>query len=445
MSSPTGIKSRQSLKSSGRSRRDRLWFLVRRGGALTLELSLIATSAFVPFALGFSASHRDDSSSAFQASLVPLNPVLASTETAIAQIFALPKPKDPQRVLPITNALWWGAIVAPLCVTGLQWYLLGKTGKTPGKVIFRLQVVDAAGMPPGLARAVLRELVMRWGLTLGGAYGIWFYIGAVPDLSILAAIAGFLMMTDGICTLIDPQSRTLHDLLAGTKVQGATERLRSVQPVRSQRLKWPTTALVNSTTDLAHWENHHRPPIKKALPRSDVFNSAIACVAIIATTVAGVQIYVQQQTNWRQQQQLEQQRLSALMNQFAPDSRQGAILALGSFNQPDAPLQWLSDQLGVETDPQMSEAIAQALVTAGPNALPYLHRLNQGLKNDLDSFQVAGTGEQIAQILRRQQVTQRAIAKILLIYAGQIHPFDLSHLDLSRNLRNAAPFTLVLT
>lgn len=95
------------------------------------------------------------------------------------------------------NLSWWvvAAPIAGLVAQGLHWMDLTVNGTTIGKRLFRLRVVDAdTGAPGGWFQVVLiRELV---------------YLGV--GWTVLPFIVGWL----------DPEQRTLHDWIAGTRVVG---------------------------------------------------------------------------------------------------------------------------------------------------------------------------------------------------------------------------------
>jgi uncharacterized RDD family membrane protein YckC len=65
-------------------------------------------------------------------------------------------------------------------------------GKTPGKAVLRLRVVDQNGRKPNLARSLLRGLVLSLSLCL-----LFFPL---------------------LCAFLTPQRRAIHDLMAGTFV-----------------------------------------------------------------------------------------------------------------------------------------------------------------------------------------------------------------------------------
>jgi len=142
--------------------------VTRRCAAVVVEVSLVAASALIPYSIGWYAKEHST------AEPVPLNPMLASTQEAIAKTLAYPlREQLTQPIAPLTNLFWCGALVIPVVVTGWQVYLLGKTGKTTPKRWFGVQVVTAYGAPPGMIRAIWREAVGRWGLPISMAYLLW--------------------------------------------------------------------------------------------------------------------------------------------------------------------------------------------------------------------------------------------------------------------------------
>ena len=92
--------------------------------------------------------------------------------------------------------------------------VLAGSGTTPGKRALGLRVVDPRGGPPGLRRALVREMA------LDGLRSARLFLppGVRPPpwpATLLLAAAG---MVDGLWALADAQGRALHDILAGTRV-----------------------------------------------------------------------------------------------------------------------------------------------------------------------------------------------------------------------------------
>lgn len=474
MASPTikTSKSREASRSFPLRLRLALPLVTRRCAAVVFEVSLVAASALIPYSIGWYAKEHSTTET------VPLNPVLASTQEAIAKTLAFPL-RDPlnRDVAPLTNLFWCGTLVLPVVVTGWQLYLLGKTGKTTPKAWFGVKVVTAYGEPPGLIRAVFREGVGRWGLPVGTAYLLWRYTGAFPDGGILLVLSGLMLLLESGFSLFNPRRRTLHDKLAGTYVLDAA---RSVSPyveqshtaysprqdqsvtlevesdwqspdqevATGQRIERTVTTIVITPKQKPHrplnlwfWMRQH--------PGLTLLIIAFGSMASVLGTFVGTQIYIQSQANRREFKKQDNQVFLALVKQLssfgqnAIPERQGAILALARLDDArTVPL--LVDLLGQEKIPTLIDAIQQALVSNGVKALPALQRLNQSLQNDLETLQRRGTPGERQLVAWRQRATNRAIAKILTIYANQLHNADLSRTNLSQIGTGTAQFTLVL-
>ncbi len=453
----------------------------RRLSAWTIEVSLIVVSSAIPWSLGQQANH------AFKGTPVPLNPVVVATQETIAQTLAIPRRQPDRLVAPLTNLLWSSALLLPLLVVGWQLHALGKTGQTLPKRWLGLQVVDAAGMPPGLARSLLRELGGRWGVPVGMAYLVWRYTGAFPDLLILILLIGALMTVAGSVALSDRHRRTVHDRLAGTYVLGANTNQRRRNPAPNQPTRqWQYTVpgypqitvdtinTADPTAATADWRDLQEQaaitsiilapeiPRRQGLwawmrqhPGLTLLIVLLSSLTAVLGTVVGTQFYIQGQTNQRELQNQGNEVFLTLVRLLSPtsdagtDERQEAILALGALNaggqvrEPRA-MPLLVDLLSQETQAPLMETLHQALVSTGPPALPYLHRLNRTLRNDLSSLRFTAEQEAQALTLTRLQATQRAIAKILVLYSGQIHNLDLSQVNLSQTVSPLAQFTLNL-
>ncbi|HEY9690206.1 MAG TPA: RDD family protein, partial [Coleofasciculaceae cyanobacterium] len=187
-------------------------FWWRRAGAWAVEMTLIAASAGLPFAIGQSAR------TALEGPPVPLNPVLSGIEETAAKTFAIPPHLRPTAVAPMTNLFWSGALVLPLTLGGLQLFLLATTGQTSPKAWFGVKLTDDRGQAPGLGRVLVREGVGRWGVPLGTAYAIWRASGAYPDLSILLGLTLLALAAESGTALLDPRGRSWRDRLAKTQM-----------------------------------------------------------------------------------------------------------------------------------------------------------------------------------------------------------------------------------
>jgi uncharacterized protein YjbI with pentapeptide repeats/uncharacterized RDD family membrane protein YckC len=471
MASPTMKNGVNLPNRSLKARLQQLPFVTRRCAAWAVEVSLVAASALVPYSLGVYATQHSTTE------LVPLNPILARTEEAIAKTLAIPLPDQSRRqVAPLTNLFWWGALIAPLVVGGWQLYLLGKTGQTLPKRWLGIRVVSADGTPPGLGRVFLREGVGHWGLPVGSAYLIWRYAGAFPDLTLLIGLTGLMLLAESATLWFDPQRRSLHDKIAGTfmlkgsqplrtQTQGTvrTQPLRRGQPLRlevestwtegeeegepSQKRQAKLTTIVLTPESaprrlpLWYWMRQH--------PGFTLLLVAFVCMTSILGTFVGTQVYIQSQANRREFNSQKNQVFLALVKQLsatssnAPEERRGAILALATLEDPRA-VPFLIDLLSQETRDELIDTLQQAIVSSGSQALPPLQRLNQSLTNDLKALRGRDNPEELRLVALRQRASQRAIAKILTLYNSQVHTADLSRVDLSSNSTTPAPFTLVL-
>ena len=450
---------RRSINQPSRLGQQRLRpLLIRRCAAWTVEVSLVIASAVVPLTIGVYVNSTSTSAR------VPLNPVLATTEQAIAKALDLPTVDSKRNVAPLTNLFWSAALLAPIVLTSWQFYLLTKTGSTSPKRWLGVRVVTATGNPPSVTRLVMREGVGRWGLPLLIAYLLWRYSGAFPNLTMLAGLTGLTMLGEGIGLFQRRSHRALHDLLAGTYVMDVTRT--SLTPLssngesldqpsrRETNYRWTDgdedaviSALVltpeptKQQSGVWRWMRHH--------PRLTLLLVALFNVAAVLGGLVSTQIYIQTQANQRSLQQQRSQQFLVLVKQLSPKSsatleeRRGAILALGTLNDQQA-AEFLVSLLGQDSGGGLLDVVQQSLVNTGPRAIPDLQRLNQSLSNKLESLRYNITPDRQALRVKRLQATQRAIAKILVIYSGKAHTLDLSRTDLGQTVASPTPFTLVL-
>ncbi len=444
------VKSARESKPPGKVKVNPVKLFPRRLAAATVELALMAVSALVPVGIGWHGTKY------LNVQAVPLNPALVTLESAIARSLALPSTCTPPRgrsctrlVPPLVNFLWTIGPIAALIVSIWQLYLLGLTGQTLPKRWLRLQVVTDSGEAPGFGRALVREGVGRWGIPLTSAYLIWLVTGAVPDLAILGVTIALMVAFDGLWSYFDPKYRTLHDRLAGTWVRSSRHSIsgpsRKMNSSNSKQVgiqlegTAPIELIAESNRASAQgWDSIRLPGRgKKALA------VAVGLAAILGTFVT-TQIYIQSQENARNQAAREQEKFLTWVRQLAPNERQGAILGLASLDNPEAQFQILADMLALETDPAQINVLQQALVSSGGRSLPYLQKLNQATRTELDSLRYSTNQEELEGVHLRLQATQRAIAKLLQLYSTQFGPLDLSRTHLGQITTETAPFTLVL-
>lgn len=442
MASPTAPGGINQPDPSWQTQSKQMPLLVRRCGAWVVEISLVATSALVPFSIGALVNR--------EAQTVPLNPSVAAASETVFRTLGIPVRDRNPRVAPLTNLFWSGALMAPAVLAVWQLFLLARTGQTLPKRWFGVKVVKMSGNPPGFGRVLIRESLGRWGVPLGFAYGVWRLSGAFPDLIILGGLSGLAMLVDGAFAWRD-RGQAGHDRLANTLVVNARSNELSTNPVKSQ--DWteedaeiaalvltPETGAKENAT-LWNWIRQH--------PGIIVLTVTIGSAGLILTLFVGTQVYIQSQTNLRDSRQRNDELFVALVNKLSPTSgngtagRRSAILALGTVEDSRAvPL--LADLLAQEDSRTILDAIQQALVSTGPKALPYLQRLNQALSNDLESLRFGGKTPERELAASRQRTVQRAIGKILTLYSSQLNGADLSRTDLGQSPAGSAQFTLVL-
>lgn len=450
MSGPT-VGRRASSLSPQRGRLRRMPLILRRCGAWALEVSLLVASGWIPYELGRQAMVQSGAGSA------PLLAPVAQADQAIAQTLALPRHDRPQVVPPATNLLWSAALVMPAAIATWQLWRLAKTGQTLPKSWLNVRVVNRLSEPPGLGRALIREGISRWSLPLGLAYFLWRYSWAFPSLGWLTGLAAIAVLSESFSARFHRQRRALHDRLAGTYVVNGAGLAGGSAPTpaaRSTDEEWrnaevwdPEGAIVASVVF-----SPEQPPEASGLwwwmrrhPGLTLLLVALSASAAVLGTFVGTQVYIQGQANWRADRQRYDEKFLQLVNQATTptslEAQRGAILALGTLDNPDA-VQVLADLLSQEEEPVLIEAIQQALVSTGGRSLPYLRRLNQSTQNDLAALNRAD-GDRVRAIALRQQATQRAIAKLLTLESGQLREGDLSRVNLAES-GTPAPFTLVL-
>lgn len=450
----------------GQQKLQPLPLVTRRFAAWTIEVSLIAISGLVPFSIGTYVKSN------LAGELVPLNPVLAVTQEAIAITLARPAEQSDvfskgevlRRVPPLTNMLWSVALIAPIGVTFWQLYLMAKTGSTLPKRWFGVRVVTASGTVPGIRRVLLREGIGCWGLPLSIAYLLWYFSSGFPSISVLVGLSGLMVFGEGTSARFSRQRRCFHDRLVGTYVVDANRTFRPFAARSSasvsQTLMQPNKSYppqIDSSTYYANtklvipaatkqrrscwkWMRQH--------PSVTLLLVSLSSMATVLATLVGTQIYIQTQKNHREFQQYKSEQFIALLKQLNADptkldERQKAVLAMGTLDNPQS-LQLLVDLLGQESTTELINSIQQALASTGPKALPYLHTLNQSLSNEINSRRYTSTPQELELLEERLLATQKAIANILSIYSGKLNDVDLGRSNLGQTLNDAGAFNLVL-
>jgi uncharacterized protein YjbI with pentapeptide repeats/uncharacterized RDD family membrane protein YckC len=433
--------------------------LTRRFAAWTVEVSLVAVSALVPYGIGaYLETHS-------QAERVPLNPPLASVEEAIAQTLALPRQQEQHQVPPLTNVCWWLALATPVALSAWQLHLFAKTGRTTPKYWLGIRVVNASGRSPGLGPVILREGAGKWGLPLGTAYLLWRYSWAFPNLGLLVGLAAGMAIAGGGWLFFNPRRRAFHDCLAATVVvDGRRSVAAAAQRKRSQRVCVPSQAVSVEVAPYPASTSGYLLPARvnpvvlassaqeqgfnlwlwmRRHPGTTLLIFALAGMTGVMGTFVATQIYIQSQADRRQFQQENNAAFLALVNQLGAsatdptEQRQSVILALARLDDPRA-VALLVDLLGQESNPALIDTLQQAIASTGIRSLPALRKLNQALSNQLRA------GSQQPLIALRLGASKQAIAKQLTLYSGQLGHSRLERVDLSRVEAGEGKFSLFL-
>ncbi len=442
MTSPTvssDINNSNNSDASWQLQSKQLPIWVRRCGAWVTEVSLIVVSGTVPFYLGQLGNLGNKS--------VPLNPIVTTTTEVIAKILGLPLRNSYQKVTPLANLFWSGAVLAPIVIVGWQLYLLAITGQTSPKRWFEIRVVAALGTSPGWKKTLIREGLGKWGLPMGTAYLLWHLTGAFPALEVLLALTGLVLLGDTVLFRFSKLHRTGHDQLGNTFVVDARSGKLEYNPFSFDDAQTETSVATMVLTNNKSTTFYLWPWIKKHPGITFVTVTTIGIVSILGT-IFGTHVYIQHQTNWREFKQQDNDMFLALVDKLSltateTSQRRVAVLALGSTKDPRA-IPLLVDLLGQENQPSIVDGIQQSLVSIGPKVLPELRHLNQALKNEQDSLSYGGSNQEQLLVSLRLRATQKAIAKVLKVYSGSVKDSDLSGVDLGQRTSGQASFTLII-
>ena len=426
---------------------------LRRLLAWGLEVGLLLGSAIVPWGIGQAVRQYSEQER------VPLNPVTKTLQNAVAPVLGIPKHRLVTEVPPLTNVLWFGAILAPIGLAGSQLHRLARTGKTSPKAWLGLQVVSLNYPVPGYGRTWLREIVGRWGLPLTGAYIIWIGCGAFPQLPLLGGIVLVCLLAEGFTGQTNPARRAFHDYLSGTRVvllRGGQIPFK-YHPVAPQPLTlWtnhgpdrsPVTQEEGGLTALVLVPEDSSKAGPSTSRRRWMLNIflGLALLGTIAVPVLIGLLWFQRQSQPLEVAEGERQDRLFLalvenlsLNAETFSDKQAAALALASTQDPRA-VTLLVDLLAQTGDPGLLETIQQALVTIGSPAIPHLLGLNLTLSNDV----IALPPEQRLIPQLRLRTVKRTLAKILVLHSGDLNKVDLRGANLGYVIESPDAFTLVL-
>ena len=435
----SGINNNPEASWHLKSKQLPMW--VRRCGAWATEISLILVSGTVPFWLGQLGNIGNKS--------VPLNPAVAKTKEVIANTFGIPLRNRYQKVTPLANLLWSTALLTPAVIISWQLFLLATTGQTLPKRWFEVRVVAALGNSPGWKKTLIREGLGKWGFPMGTAYLIWRMTGAFPSLGILFFLGGLTSCIDIYFVRFNKLGRTGHDKLGNTFVIDARSGQLDSNPFNLSDTNRKTSIATIVLSEKKSESFHLWSWMRKNPGVTWLIVTSVGIVSVLGT-IFGTHVYIQNQANWREFKQQDNDMFLALINKLSltsnePQQRRVSVLALGSTQDPRA-IPLLVDLLAQEKEPSILDGIQQSLVSAGPTVLPELRRLNQALKNDLESLSYGSNTKEQVLVSLRIRATQKAIAKILKVYSGSLslRDINLSGVDLGQITSTPASFTLIL-
>jgi uncharacterized protein YjbI with pentapeptide repeats/uncharacterized RDD family membrane protein YckC len=432
---------------------------LRRLLAWSLEFGILASSIVVPWSMGELARRQEATVQ------VPLNPMSRVVQGIVARAVGLPKSQLVETVPPLTNGLWFMAIVLPTALVGGQLYSLARTGKTWPKAWLGLRVIHVDGSPPGLQAVLIREVVGRWGLPLAASYGLWIGCGAFANLPVLGGLALLCLLAEGMTGQTNASRRAFHDYLASTKVIW----LKGGQmPVKYRPSDDPDWSIQDA---YARLPNRHRQMLAITQEKSGGLTSIVLAPvdqgldsdapwpwqryargvglgilggAVVLLAMAGLGLSRRQPVPSTALGENSDDLFLALVENLSLNAdsftdKQAAALALASTQDPRG-VTLLVDMLAQTGDPALMETIQQALVTIGPAAIPHLQRLNLTLANDV----LALPPDQKMVPLMRQRTVKRTLAKILLLHSGSFEGIDLNGTNLGYVIESPDAFTLVL-
>jgi uncharacterized protein YjbI with pentapeptide repeats/uncharacterized RDD family membrane protein YckC len=405
--------------------------------AWSLEVTLLVGSIGIPTALGQQVQNRAENPQQ------TVSPALRVVQHQVGRLLALPRRSLPERVTPLTQLLWSGAVGLPLVLVGVYVYGLSRRGSSGPKRWLGLQVVTLQGYVPGWRRVLLREGLGRWGLPLVLAYGVWRISGGFPmSLALLGWGAGALVL-ENLTGLLNRSRRPWHDGLAGTCVvdrqTGAMVRLAA---------QWHQGEAhpANAPGALAWAEEHGgltavvlEPP-QSGGRRWSPWWVAIALLLGTGLGAGGYGLW-QRQTTQGTNQELFMGLVATLTDPDADDlARRLAVLTLGSV-QDDRAIPLLVDLIAQADDPATLDALRQALVNRGPAALPALKRQNQRLSRELAT---TTDGDRRLMLTAQLQTLNQVVMEVVALAGDRIPSLDLSGLYLGALTQGQNDFVLAL-
>ncbi len=385
--------------------------LPRRCLAWGLEVAILAGSAALPTALG-NAFYGQVSHQGRLSQAPALAPALAWSQFQVARWLGR-SPRTLPRQAPLwIQGLWALGFLGPSCLAGVYLYTLHQRGRWGPKAWLGLSVTHFGPSPLGWGRVVRREVVGRWGLPLGLAYGLWRLSGTFPNPWAWATFTLGTVTALGSRALWHPQGRTWADELGGTWVVQASPGPEGEDP--------EIPVFFPRLMPSGHNRNGHSPGGQGwrwgAL--------ALGVAGVLGSAAWGGYGLWQQQRTATANQALFTAVVATLTNPEAgPEAQRTAILALGGISDPQV-ITFLVDLLAQGDSGEMVAALQQALVNQGIAALPVLGRLNQALTRELGN---PGPGNTVTSLRERLRGVNWVVNQIL----AEADPAAIAWLDLS--------------
>ncbi|WP_346293609.1 pentapeptide repeat-containing protein [Sphaerothrix gracilis] len=424
---------------------------LRRLLAWSLETAFIVSGACVPLALSHLMPPQLSEKTAVE------SPLIRRLQTASRWLLLQPRPNSIAPV-PVTDLLLETlAVLAPVAIASGQIYQLSRSGQTWPKRWLNLRVTTPMGQSPSWQQAAQRELIGRWGVAFLVAYGIWRWSGLFPNLRYLLGLTLMALLGEGGLAYFSLQERALHDSLAGTQVldrRTLVPALPAAQPpprLYGQNVGTAYSLVRQEESGLTSvvFSSPLAPQVElvEQVRRSPLLSFSIL---ILGGLVLLVSVAVGSQVRWPSKTGETAERRDPLFANLVETlialpsdrlaQRQTTILAIAN-SQDSRRFAFLADLLAESNNPALVETIQQGLVSIGPEVLPHLHRLNLSLDNDLAALRDSA---QYPTILKKQQAVKRAIAKILVLYSGELNQANLSQVNLERVEGEVGSFQLVL-
>lgn len=464
----------------------------RRLVAWSLEVSLVAISAAVPWALGqyVLVTERTvltppmEKTTAEQVMVtsdldyvdgsVTLNPIVQYVQKGWAHVIQIPPHQLPHNVPRLTNIFWSVALITPVFVTVGQFVQLSSTGCTWARRWLGVQIISTLNERLHPRQILVRELV-RWGLPCAVVGGITLVLG-ISLGPWTPVVIGVLVITEGM-TAAAFGKRAWHDHIAKTRVTRAiagylpmvrkalvssasgSESLNSNLTSQGN----PVVQLYGETANDDDWwlmEADGELTSVVLLPRSYLAqkSSAPGEQLVLSTSVSDqrgwwvvggmllactIGFGLGRATQVPATVQTDNDAFLEFAQQFMQFQSSGdhnnAVLMLAQVDDPRIP-HYLTDLLSQSSQPETLAALQQALVSQGLDSLPFLLVLSRILESDLQQ----PLDRDIRHIrLEQRHVVQGAIAKLLAVYSNQLAGTKLDRVNLGLSHDPERAFRLI--